>query len=234
MNNDESDILSSKINHINTKTSEIREYDANLLGSSDTMPIEPTSVYSTRSCQGPCPEPLPDDICVQLQSRKFVGYLVISTVALAIVAYVISTIIGNYMYYTKGAGFPYITTFIGGTVFSFILLAYIVYNLTSQCPNSTLVYWVYLIFLLAYILWSVNLALRTETYVKGAAISNNGTFYLLLANLCVLVILYYSVYISHLATFLSILVMAWMLYILWNWWFRLGNNDRRQTPRRCK
>lgn len=166
-------------------------------------------------------------LCAEVCSKEFGAYLVVTIAAFLVVVYIISNIITSFIVFARDVGFPGQYAFITGTLLSFLTLNYVAFHIGTYY-GSTMVLASYLYFLFAYIMWALNLTLSSEWHVRGARPSTNAGFFLVSAIIALLVIFYYSSYLSPEVALLMFVPLFWCMYMLQRWWFRYENTPKQK------
>lgn len=168
-------------------------------------------------------ESLPDNFIDQLQSKKLFCYLLVALFVIMLIILTINNVMQDFIFYSKDSGFPGKHLFFLGTVYTIIVYTYATYVLTTIVDKSYIAFWSWFVFLIAYVFWTINLALRTEYYVKAAPITTNGDFYLIASIIALSLSLLVSFYLKSLVSIVAISTcLIWQLFLLYSWWFKKG------------
>lgn len=155
------------------------------------------------------------------ETQKFLSYSIIGLSVIAIILYILRNSIANYLFYAEDSGFPSSKVFLTGTIFSIILITYVAYKSNIYLLNNrNWVFWSYIIYCVVLPLWVVNLVLRLEFYVKGQPVMSNGTVFLIIANLSLLVIFVTLGCNNIILSVFTLVSLGWTIYITYQWWFK--------------
>lgn len=190
-------------------------------------PVNPqTYLHPVGKCKedphhGDCTE-LPSTFGKQLLTRKFLCYMIVVIIFLALIVYLINRVMGNYLFYSNDSGFMGPTTFISGSTIFLVTLAYTSYHLSSSSHHPTAAFWLFLLGAITYLFAIINLAVRTEYYVKHVRTRGNGSLWLMLCTAMLLGLTIISSQIGTGITLISLIPIGWILFTLYNWWFRVS------------
>lgn len=148
------------------------------------------------------------------------AYISLMVVALVIVVYLSSKATDDYLIFARDKKLPGSSSFITGTVFSFLALSYVVYNTYSAKLGNTKVLLSFIFFLVFYSVWFINVMLAAEHHRKGAIVTTNAGVYMVLCILLSLYVCYNSWYVAPLVFTFSLLPLMWCMYLIYRWWFR--------------
>lgn len=163
----------------------------------------------------------------------------ISTIALAIVTYVISQLSEDLQFYTSKSGFMSMNAYFVGTIITFYSLAAFLAKAQEKYCSEAEIYtseshgcihektistdilgkWYLLpiLYFVFYIIFTANLTLRAEYYVKGARIpTTTGAFYLFL---CIVILCGVLAFSTGSHVFLLLFPIGWTMLLVWQWMF---------------
>lgn len=165
-------------------------------------------------------EELPDSFTDQIQTRKMACYMIILVAVLIFIVFIMNGVTVDYTFYAKDSGFPGHMTLITVTLLILATVSYLSFHLTASSHHPTLVFWMYAIIMLSYIFTIINLATRTEYYVKGVVLTGNGSTWLVVALIASLVILGIASQVGPGISLISLILTGLIMYLLYQWWFK--------------
>lgn len=187
--------------------------------------LHPTSPTPEDPHHADCTE-LPDSFREQLMTRKMLCYLIIVAVIMLVVANIMNLVMADFIFYANDSGFPGIYQILIGSLIYLLTVSYLAFHLTASSHHPTLVFWMYVIAILVYVFFITNLATRTEYYAKKVRAPNNGSMWLCVAVAVLLITLIVASQVGWGITALNLIPIAWLCYLLYNWWFKIETRFR--------
>jgi hypothetical protein len=164
---------------------------------------------------------LPKTLDKQLETRKFLCYMIITVVIFFIVLYIVRNVMADYLFYANDTGFPGPFIFVFGTLAYMLLITYSSYYLSETSHHPTLVFWSYLTAMIAYVLVAVSISTRTELYVKKVRALGNGALWLSMGVFSTLVLTLVASGVSLGIMLILTVAVSWLLFLIYSWWFRV-------------
>lgn len=164
---------------------------------------------------------LPNSLGEQLMTRKALCYLIIIAAVMAVISYIMNLVTADFLFYSDDSGFPGIYKIMIGSLLLLVITSYVAFHLTASSQHPTLVFWMYIVSILTYVFSIINLATRTEYYVKKVRIPNNGSVWLIVCLLSTMITFYVASQVAWGITVLALLPILWLTYLIYNWWFKV-------------
>lgn len=180
------------------------------------------------------PDPETTTICNQILSKRLLCFCIVFLVFVATIVLFMYSNMEDFIWYAKDSGFPGQLAFFAGTVIFVFFYTYATYIITTghgKCYRRT-AFWFWIVFLVAYVFWVINLIVRTQFYAEGVGISSNGSLYLILSilMLCGSFVIA-AMNTSLIALTFIFLALCWMMYLIYNWWYKTQPDNKNLTAR---
>jgi len=167
-------------------------------------------------------EKVPDEkIMYHIERPRFIAVLIINVAVFVLILVLLWTILGEISLFSERTGFPSPTEIFIFSLISALLMTYVVYFLMLRLKESArAIFWVFIFYNLFLLAWTVDLSIYADEVINSIPTREKVGSYLSIITLVLALILFYYAWSYRIQTGVAmLLVVAWIMYLLYNAWF---------------
>ena len=162
-----------------------------------------------------------ENISYHIERPRFIAVLIINIAVFVLILVLLWTLLGELAVFSERTGFPSPTQIFIFSLMSAILMTYVIYFLMLRLKESAkTIFWLFVFYNLFLLAWTVDLSIYADEVVNGVPTREKVGSYLSIVTLVLALFIFYYAWSYRIQTGAAmLLVIAWIMFLLYNAWF---------------